>query len=282
MDLNRADVMDMIERWLAEDVAGGDVTTSSLFGDDHQGACRLTAKEPGILAGLEIAGMVFHHLDPAIQWDMAFRDGDAVKAGDRIGAVTGRTRSILTGERLALNLLQRMSGIATAARAYVDAVRGCDVTVLDTRKTAPGMRMLDKYAVRTGGAVNHRMTLHDLAMIKDNHIRLAGGITPAVAAIRKTQPDIRIEVETEDLDGVREALAAGADIIMLDNMSLDMMREAVRIIGQRARTEASGNVTLDRIRAIAETGVNAISIGALTHSVRALDISMKADEPETD
>lgn len=266
---------EVIRVGLREDTPGGDITTTGLFDERERGAAKLVAKADGVIAGLEVARAVFASIEPDIQFDARKRDGDRVAPGDLIAEIAGTKRALLTGERLALNLLQRMSGIATMAAAFVAAVDGMPVTILDTRKTAPGLRALDKYAVRCGGATNHRMTLSDLAMIKDNHIKLAGGIAAAVAKLKNAAPGIRIEVETETLDDVREALAAGADIIMLDNMSPALMREAVSIIGGRAQTEASGNVRLDTIQAIAATGVNFISIGALTHSVKALDISMK-------
>ena len=267
----------LLDLALAEDHAGTDVTTLSLFADTDTGCAILRAKEPGVIAGLPVVEQVFHKLDPAIKIDARVTDGHRVCAGDIIAEVSGPIRALLSGERLALNLFQRMCGIATAAAAYADAVKDLPVKILDTRKTAPGLRILDKYAGKVGGITNHRMSLSDLAMIKDNHLRLAGGITAAVQKIRAAHPDIHIEVETETLADVREALAAKADIIMLDNMELDTMREAVALIGNQAETEASGNVTLERVRAIAETGENMISVGALTHSVKAMDISMKVE-----
>lgn len=267
----------IIQRGLMEDAPGGDVTTVGLFDENETGGGRFIAKAAGVMAGLDVARRVFTTLQANFEFDAKTRDGAAVKAGDVIATLHGRKRALLTGERLALNLLQRMSGIATMAAAFVAAVSGLPVTILDTRKTAPGLRVLDKYAVRCGGATNHRLTLSDLAMIKDNHIKLAGGIGPAVARVRAKVPHVKIEVETESLDDVRAAIAAGADIIMLDNMPIEMMREAVKYIAGQARIEASGNVSLANVRSIAETGVDFISIGALTHSVKALDISLKAD-----
>jgi nicotinate-nucleotide pyrophosphorylase (carboxylating) len=260
---------------LAEDAPGGDITTLHLFDENQTGEAALIAKQSGVIAGLTIAAHVFSMIDPAFQFDARVADGSVVNPGDVIARPHGKIRALLTGERLALNILQRVSGIATLSAKYVDSVKGLPTVILDTRKTAPGLRVLDKYGVRAGGARNHRMTLSDLAMIKDNHIKLAGGITPAVARLRSRCPNVRIEVETESLNDVREALAAGATIIMLDNMPIDMMREAVKLIGGKCKTEASGNVRLDNVRAIAETGVDYISIGALTHSVPALDISLK-------
>lgn len=273
--LRPEDYAEIIRTGLREDAPGGDVTTAGLFDEAEFGEARLIAKAAGVIAGLDVARAVFASIEADFVFQCKKRDGDRVAPGEIIAELAGTKRALLTGERLALNLLQRMSGIATMAAAFVEAVKDFPVTILDTRKTVPGLRVLDKYAVRCGGATNHRMTLSDLAMIKDNHIKLAGGIAAAVATLRQHAPGVRIEVETETLDDVREALAAGADIIMLDNMPLETMREAVAIIGDRAQTEASGNVSLDTIRAIAASGVNFISIGALTHSVKALDVSMK-------
>lgn len=274
--LNPRDYEHIIMLGLREDAPSGDVTTMGLFDESERGTARLIAKADGIIAGLAVADRVFAMLQADFHFDARTHDGACVKAGDVIALLGGTKRALLTGERLALNLLQRMSGIATMAAAYVEAVKGLPVTILDTRKTVPGLRVLDKYAVRCGGATNHRLTLSDLAMIKDNHIKLAGGIAPAIARMRQHAPDVKIEVETESLDEVREALAAGADIIMLDNMPVSLMREAVALLNGRAKTEASGNVSLANVRAIAETGVDYISVGALTHSVKALDISLKA------
>lgn len=277
MDLLKPeDYEHVIRQGLLEDAPGGDVTTTGLFSAEDTGAARLVAKASGIIAGLPVVERVFTMLQPDFTFEVLVRDGASVKPGDLIARLRGRTRALLTGERLALNLLQRMSGIATLAAAFVEAVQGLPVTILDTRKTVPGLRVLDKYAVRCGGATNHRLTLSDLAMIKDNHIRLAGGIGPAVAKLRHRAPKVRIEVETESLADVQAALDAGADIIMLDNMGVELMRAAVALIAGRAKTEASGNVTLDNVRAVAGSGVDYISIGALTHSVKALDISLKA------
>jgi nicotinate-nucleotide pyrophosphorylase (carboxylating) len=270
-----SDLPRVIRDGLAEDVAGGDVTTDLLFGNDGQARAIFRAKQDGVLAGLPAALHVFRTLDSTTSLSPRVADGTRVAAGQELAEVEGRRRVVLTGERLALNLLQRLSGIATLTRRYVDAVAGLPVTILDTRKTAPGLRALDKYAVRCGGATNHRRNLNELAMIKDNHLKLAGGIGPAVARLRERAPGLRIEVETANLDQVREALAAGADIIMLDNMDLAAMRAAVQLIAKRAQVEASGSIALEQVRAVAETGVDCISIGRLTHSAPALDISMK-------
>jgi nicotinate-nucleotide pyrophosphorylase (carboxylating) len=273
--LNPLEYDHIIKLGLMEDAPSGDITTTGLFGIAETGAARLIVKADGVMAGLPVASRVFATLQPDFNFNALTHDGANVKTGDVVATLSGATRALLTGERLALNLLQRMSGIATMAAAFVEAVRGLPVTILDTRKTVPGLRVLDKYAVRCGGATNHRLTLSDLAMIKDNHIKLAGGIGPAVAKLRAHAPKVKIEVETESLADVREAIAAGADIIMLDNMTVEAMREAVKEISGHAKTEASGNVTLHNVRAIAEAGVDYISIGALTHSVKALDISLK-------
>jgi len=273
--LKPGDYEDIIRIGLVEDAPTGDVTTTHLFDASETGSAELIAKASGIIAGLPVAKAVFAQIDPSFRVDTLMEDGTRVESGDTIARLSGKIRTLLTGERLALNMLQRLSGIATASAQYVEAVKGIPVTILDTRKTAPGLRAMDKYAVRTGGASNHRMTLSDLAMIKDNHIKLAGGISKAVRMLRERCPGVRIEVETESISEVREALEAGADIIMLDNMSLGTMREAVLLINDRCPTEASGNVRLDTVRAIAETGVTFISVGSLTHSVKALDISLK-------
>lgn len=278
--LNEREIDAIIRRGLEEDAPAGDLTTNHLFSEHDTGSARLIAKQDGVIAGLPIARKVFTAIDPAFQFDIQTTEGSRVNNGQMIASLSGKTRALLTGERLALNLLQRISGIATAAAAYVDAVKGLPAVILDTRKTAPGLRALDKYGVRAGGARNHRQTLSDLAMIKDNHIQLAGGILTAVKRLQNACPGIRIEVETESLGEVEEALSAGADIIMLDNMSIETMRAAVQKIAGRCKTEASGNVRLDNVRAIAETGVDFISVGALTHSVKAMDISLKIAQPD--
>lgn len=261
---------------LREDVGSGDITTDSLIPEyDRRVAC-MVAKEDGVIAGLEVAAMVFRQLDDGLEWSPILEDGARVKAGDKIVEFSASYRALLTGERTALNFLQRMSGIATVSAKYSGAVEGSFTKILDTRKTLPGFRLLDKYAVRAGGAVNHRIGLYDMVMIKDNHIAVAGGIEAAVKAVRKTVGDtVRIEVETTCIEEVEQALKAGADIIMLDNMDLTSMREAVRLINGKALTEASGNMTLERLRDVSMTGVDYISAGALTHSVKALDISQR-------
>ncbi|MCO6400999.1 MAG: carboxylating nicotinate-nucleotide diphosphorylase [Verrucomicrobia bacterium] len=271
-----AEVDRIIENSLREDAPGGDVITNVLFSPEETGTGIFRSKSPGVLAGLKVAQRVFQKLDDRVHFSAMQEDGTHLAAHTVIAEVNCRTRALLTGERIALNLMQRMSGIATLTAQYVDAVKGLPTLILDTRKTAPGLRVLDKYAVRLGGGTNHRLTLSDLAMIKDNHIRLAGGVWAAVRRIRAQAPaGLRIEVECANLDQVHEAIEAGADIIMLDNMPTSMMREAVHFINKRAQTEASGNIGLETVRAAAETGVDFISIGRLTHSAPALDISMK-------
>ena len=275
MNLDPKTIDEIIRLGLAEDKASDDITTLATLkrGDRVKAAFR--AKQDGVIAGLPVAVRVFDHLGKGCRFRALVKDGSFVRSGKIIATVEGPARLILSGERLALNLLQRMSGIATLARRYVEAVQGTGVTILDTRKTAPGLRAFDKYAVRMGGATNHRMTLNDLAMIKDNHIRLAGSIHEAVKRVRAKYPKARIEVETATLKQVDEALACRVDIIMLDNMSPTLMKQAVKRIAGRTKIEASGSISLETIRAVAKTGIDFISIGRLTHSAPALDISMK-------
>lgn len=264
---------------LAEDVGSGDVTSLSTVPPGRTISGRYIAKEDGVLCGLEVVARAFALLDASIAFTALAADGDRVRKGDVIAAVSGDARAILAGERVGLNLLQHMSGVATQTARAVAAVAGTGAKIVDTRKTTPGLRVLDKYAVRMGGGGNHRFNLADGVLIKDNHIVAAGGIAAAVAAARARAPhSLKIEVEVETLEQLREALEAGADIIMLDNMPTETMREAVRLVAGRALTEASGNMgdkTDAELRAVAETGVDLISIGALTHSVKALDISLK-------
>lgn len=279
----RAHILDIIRRALAEDIGDGDVTANNTIPAQATVTGRFLAKASGIVAGLEVAAMVFHELDPGIELTPFVQDGDRVERGDILAVVHGRGRAILSGERVALNIMQRMSGIATATRRYVDAVAGTGAVILDTRKTAPGLRVLDKWAVRLGGGQNHRTGLYDMALIKDNHIAAVGGLTEAVRRVRAgwlRAGDERhrpIEVEVQNLDQLREALPLAVARIMLDNMSLDQMREAVRITAGRTPLEASGNVNLNTVADIAATGVDFISVGALTHSVIALDISLDLD-----
>jgi len=257
--------------WLAEDVGTGDVTTLALI--DEVTTCRavVLAKEPGVVCGLETAQVVFAEL--GVGFDPLVLEGASVDGGP-IAELGGPARGVLTGERLALNLIGRLSGIATLTRRYVDAVEGTGATILDTRKTTPGLRALEKHAVATGGGTNHRFGLDDGVLVKDNHLRLSGGIATAVASLRAAT-DLPIEVEAETLEQVREAIAAGADAILLDNMSTGELREAVALVAGRAKLEASGGVTLGTVREIAETGVDVISVGALTHSAPSLDVSLE-------
>lgn len=269
----------IIDAGLNEDVNTGDLTTDLLIPADTQTTAIMIAKADGVIAGLPVAEAVFKKLDPKVKFTCHINDGSRVKYGDLICTIVGTYRALLTGERLALNFLQRMSGIATETSKYVDAVKGTKTEILDTRKTVPGLRLLDKYAVKAGGGTNHRIGLYDMVMIKDNHISVAGGISNAVKAIKPNiGENIKIEVETTTIDEVQEALNAGADIIMLDNMNNETMKIAVGIIAGRAKVEASGNMTLERVKEVAATGVDFISIGALTHSVIALDISQKIKE----
>lgn len=265
----------LIDLAIEEDIATGDVTTNSIIPAHSRAVAEMKMKADGVISGLGIARRVYERFEKDFVWDAKVKDGDAVKKGDIILRIEASYRCLLLGERLSLNILQRMSGIATETAKYVKELAGSHTQLLDTRKTAPGLRVLDKMAVKDGGATNHRMGLYDMAMIKDNHIKVAGGITQAVKAVRANIPsDIKIEVETTNLDEVREALAAQADIIMLDNMNTATMAEAVRIINGQAKTEASGNMNIPRLKEVAATGVDFISVGALTHSVTALDISM--------
>jgi nicotinate-nucleotide pyrophosphorylase (carboxylating) len=264
----------LIDLALKEDVGDGDITTNNIVPSEVRRKARMVAKADGVVAGLPVAEMVFRKLDPDLVWTVLIPEGSRVKPGDVLVEFEGTYRALLTGERTALNFLQRMSGIATMSAKYADEVKGFQTVILDTRKTLPGFNKLDKYAVKTGGASNHRHGLHDMAMIKDNHIEVAGGITQAVKAVRASvDHGIKIEVETTNINQVKEAIDAKADIIMLDNMDNATMRKCVELIAGRAKVEASGNITLERLRDVAETGVDYISIGALTHSVTALDIS---------
>lgn len=264
-----------IELALLEDIHTGDITTLSVLPEKRLVKAKLLAKEDMILAGIAIAEQVFKQLDPTIEFSPCYQDGDKINNGDVIAVMAGDAANLLMGERVALNLLQRLSGIATVTARYVLAVAGTKARIVDTRKTTPGLRTLEKYAVRVGGGTNHRTGLYDGVLIKENHIAAAGGITEAVKRARNyISHTLKIEVETETLAQVKEALQAGADIIMLDNMNLADMRTAVATISGRAVVEASGGVNLDSVRAIAETGVDIISVGALTHSPKAIDISM--------
>ena len=269
----------IIDLALAEDIHTGDITTLAVLPKPRRMRARLVAKEPLVLAGIAVAERVFARLDPGTDFSALFADGDSVPAGEVMARIEGDAASMLQGERVSLNLLQRMCGIATQTARYVKEIEGTGARVVDTRKTTPGLRVLEKYAVRVGGGTNHRTGLYDGVLIKENHIVAAGGILEAVRLARSYIPHtLKIEVETETLAEVGLALQAGADIIMLDNMGLADLSEAARLIAGRALVEASGGVNLQSIRGIAQTGVDIISVGALTHSVRAADISMLMEE----
>lgn len=269
-------VDDIIKTALSEDINYIDSTADLLIPENSYSDAYLMAKADGVVCGSEVAARVFTILDPSIDVKFLVNEGERVSKGQKIATINGHTREMLKAERTALNIIQHMSGIATYTRRCVDAVEGTKATIADTRKTLPGLRALQKYAVTVGGGRNHRYNLTDAAMFKDNHIDAYGGITAAVKTLRKRAGHmLQIEVEARNLGEVREALECGVNVIMLDNMSLDEMTEACKLVDGKAKTEASGNVTLDNIRAVAETGVDIISLGALTHSVQAFDISMK-------
>ena len=266
----------LIRLALEEDIGSGDVTTDALIEPNRKAGATILAKEPLVLAGLEVAQEGFTTLDREMGFETTFHDGDAVESGDEILRARGKLRALLLAERTALNFLQRLSGIATLTRTYVDRVTASKVRITDTRKTTPGWRRLEKYAVKVGGASNHRFGLDDGILIKDNHIVACGGIQEAVARARSSGHHLlRVEVEVADLDQVREALESGADVIMLDNMSLEEIQKAVNLVDGRALVEVSGGVTLDGLSELADCGVDIISVGALTHSARAVDISMR-------
>ncbi len=260
---------------LLEDLGHGDITSLAIVAEGLDAQASMLAKEDLVLAGMPFVKEVFSMVDSSIEIKSFFNEGDEIEKGAKIAEVTGNALGLLAGERTALNLLQRVSGIATLTHAYKKLVSDLTVKIVDTRKTSPGMRFFEKYGVRAGGGYNHRYGLYDGVLIKDNHIRIAGGVRDAVRLAKKTHHLLKIEVEVRNFDELREALEAGADVIMLDNMSVSDMTQAVKITNRRALLEASGNVTIDNIRTIAETGVDLISIGALTHSARAVDISMK-------
>lgn len=269
------EIHDYIRRALAEDIGSGDVTTDTIVPAGASLRGRIVAKQDGVVAGLEVAHQVMLALSDRVTFVPKITDGANVKRGTVLADVEGSARALLTGERTALNFLGRMSGIATLTRQFVDAVKTTNAVVLDTRKTAPGLRLTDKLAVRLGGGQNHRTGLFDMVLIKDNHIDFAGSITAAVERVRASQTKLEIEVETRSLDNVREALQLGVERILLDNMSVETMREAVAICEGKARLEASGNVTLANVLEVAETGVDYISVGALTHSPKVFDVSLE-------
>jgi len=265
----------ILRRALEEDIGTGDVTTQATIEPGTQASAELVAKEDFVLSGIGVARRVFQLLSTEIAFEGLIEDGQQVRRGEVLAWIKGEAAFLLQGERVALNLLQRMSGVATLTAAYVNEVSGTQAIIVDTRKTTPGLRVLEKYSVRMGGGGNHRMALYDAVLIKENHVAAAGGITAAVSRARRSVPHTqKIEVEVRNQAEVAEALQAGADILLLDNMSLAELREAVALIGDQAVTEASGGVNLETVREIAETGVRLISVGALTHSYRAVDISM--------
>jgi len=274
--LDPSQYRDLVRRALEEDVRSGDITTEATVEARQRARGTFLAKADCVLAGVDVAFEAFRQLDPGVSCEAHRHDGDACAAGDHIASVVGSARALLVGERTALNFLQRLSGVATRARAFV-AASGGGITVLDTRKTTPTLRALEKYAVRAGGGMNHRAGLFDAFLIKDNHIRLAGGVKAAVDRARSHRPGMPVEIEAERLDQVDDALAAGADMILVDNMSTADIREAVARARGRARIEISGGVTLDRIRELAATGADFVSVGALTHSAPAVDISFEIE-----
>ena len=269
---------EIVRRALAEDLGWGDVTTEAVIPSELRARGIILAKSPCVIAGLEVAAEAFSQLDPGCVFERKLKDGDRCEPGDIVAELRGQAASMLTAERTALNFLQRLSGIATLTRRFVEAAGGT-ITVLDTRKTTPTLRALEKYAVRAGRGTNHRDGLDSGVLIKDNHVRLAGGVKAAVRLMKDADPEMPIEVEAQSLEQVDEAVAAGADVILVDNLPLDAIREAVKRINGRAKVELSGGVTLDRIPALAKTGANYVSIGALTHSAPAADLSFEL-EPE--
>lgn len=279
MTLMQFQIDDIIKNALLEDINYIDVTTDYLVDESSVATAKYVAKDSGVLCGIDVALRVFTLLDDNASFEVFIHDGEQVKKGDIIAKITAKTRALLKGERTALNILQHMSGVATATNKCVKLVEGTKASIADTRKTLPGLRVLQKYAVTVGGGRNHRYNLSDCAMLKDTHLDAYGSMTGAVNALReKMGHTVKIEVEVANLDELREALELGVEVIMLDNMSCEAMAEAVKITDGRAKLEASGNVTAETIRAIAETGVDIISLGALTHSVKAFDISMKIDK----
>ncbi|MDE5984058.1 MAG: carboxylating nicotinate-nucleotide diphosphorylase [Eubacterium sp.] len=272
----KINVDDYILNTLKEDITSEDVSTNAVMPEDKQGKAELICKQDGIICGLDIFKRTFELIDNTSRFEANFKDGDRVSKGDLLGVIYGDIKAILSGERTGLNYLQRMSGIATLTREYMDELEGYSTTLLDTRKTTPNMRPFEKYAVTVGGATNHRYNLSDGVLLKDNHIGAAGSITKAIQMAKAYAPFVRkIEIETETLEQVKEALDAGADIIMLDNMDNDTMKKAVEMINGKAQTECSGNVTKARLKEIAEIGVDFVSCGALTHSAPIMDVSLK-------
>ncbi len=278
LSLEPAVIREAAARALGEDRGPADITTLACVKPEVQASARIFSKEPCVLAGLPVAEQVFREQDPGLVVTAPARDGTALQPGETVLEIRGSAASILTAERCALNFIQQLSGVATQTRAFVDAVAGTGTQILDTRKTVPGLRALQKYAVRCGGGTNHRFGLYDQFLIKDNHLALMGEgnrLAEAVRAARALQPEAILEVEVDHLGQIPEVIALGVDVLLLDNMSLEETRACVKLIAKRAKTEASGNMTLDRVRAVAETGVDYISVGGLTHSVRAIDFSLE-------
>jgi nicotinate-nucleotide pyrophosphorylase (carboxylating) len=283
MGLNLLSFEEIVRRALLEDIGPGDVTTEATVPAGARCRAVLLAKESGVICGQQVAESAFRLVDPAVRYEALAAEGTAVPAGAEVARISGPARSILTAERVALNFLQRMSGIATQTRRLTDLVRATGARLVETRKTTPGLRVLEKYAVRVGGGANHRYALHDAILIKDNHIAIAGGVRQAVLAAKSAASHLmRIEVEVENLEQLREALDAGADVVLLDNMPPPLLREAVAMTNKRALLEASGGITEQNLEAVARTGVDVISMGSLTHSVRSLDLSLEITAVETE
>jgi nicotinate-nucleotide pyrophosphorylase (carboxylating) len=274
MDIPQS-VSALIRSALEEDIGCGDITSSLIITEEHRSKAHIIAKDSFVLAGLPFVSEVFRILDASLSFRTFFKDGDQATKGDIIAEISGRTRSILSGERVSLNILQRLSGVATLTHSYVEIIRGTKARIVDTRKTTPCLRFMEKYAVRIGGGSNHRFGLFDGILVKDNHIRAAGSIKKALAMAKHGHHLLRTEVEVETLDELREAMDGSADVVMLDNMPVQLMKEAVKIAGGKVLLEASGNVSIETVRSIAETGVDFISVGALTHSAPSTDISLK-------
>ena len=273
--MNEMKIRKIVRDAIEEDIGTGDITTDNTIDEDEMGKGVIKVKEKSVIAGLEVAKTVFNKIDKDLEFNYKKEDGEKVEEGNIIAEVSGKVRSILKGERLALNFLQRMSGIATKTNNYVNQVKDYDVKIVDTRKTTPNLRILEKWSVHLGGGKNHRMGLYDAVLIKDNHIKVAGGIGKAINKVKTNIPHtVKIEVEVEDLEGVKKALENDADIIMLDNMNLEDMRKAVDLIGDDSIVEASGGINLENIEDVAETDVDVISVGALTHQIESIDISL--------
>jgi nicotinate-nucleotide pyrophosphorylase (carboxylating) len=278
MALNPVAVEELVKRALLEDIGPGDITTEATVPADMTCSALLIVKQPGVVCGHQVAEATFRIADPRLTYEVLVAEGTAVTEGQNVARVSGSARSILTAERVALNFMQRMSGIATTTRRLSDAIKYYHARLVETRKTTPGLRFIEKYAVRVGGGLNHRGGLHDAVLIKDNHIALAGGVRQAVLAARKISSHTsRVEVEVESMEQVQEALDAGADIILLDNMDAEMMKKGVELVAGRALVEASGGISAANLEEVARTGVDIISMGALTHSVKALDISLEIE-----